>query len=334
MQLKPEQLKRHLDQALLPVYLVAGDEPFQQGECADLIRRTARARGFEERHLFSSDTGIDWPGVYSEAHSLSLFGGQRLIEIRLGEKRPDKAASEILVQLCNTPAPDTLLLLTASKLDRRKDMNSQWVKAVTGVGALLEIWPVNATQLPRWVEARLRQAGLSATPDALALLCERSEGNLLACAQEIDKLALLFPGATVEPGQVQEAVGNSSRFSPFDLGDAVTAGDLPRALRILDTLQAEGVEAPVVLWALARDARALAAMSAGQDPGRMPPQRIRQLEGLARKLGPDALHRGLAQAALADQTLKGMVPGDPWLHLANLVMGLCGRPGPGLGLAR
>ncbi|MBZ2188650.1 DNA polymerase III subunit delta [Alcanivorax sp. JB21] len=330
MQLKPEQLSRHLGQQLLPAYLVAGDEPFQLGECTDLIRRHAREKGYAERHLFSSDTGIDWDGVYSEAHSMSLFGGQRLIEIRLGTKRPDKAASETLVQLCKEPAPDTLLLISASKLDRRKDMNSAWVKAISGIGALTEIWPVQPGRLPQWIEGRLRQAGLSATPDAVALMCERSEGNLLACAQEIDKLALLFPGGAIEPAQIQQAMGNSSRFSPFDLGDAISASDLPRALRIIDTLRSEGVEIPVVLWGVARDVRAMAAMAAGQAPGGMPPQRLRQLEGLARKLGQDSLQQALILAARVDQTLKGMQGGDPWQHLTTLVMRLCGKPLPPL----
>lgn len=328
MQIKPEQLSRHLAKQLLPAYLVAGDEPFQLGECVDAIRRAAREQGYLERLVFSTDTGIDWAGLYSEAQSLSLFGGRRIIEIRFGEKRPDKAASEILLNLLTSPAPDTLLLVTASKLDRRRDHNSQWVKALDKSGAVTEVWPVTASQLPRWAEARLRRSGLAATPDALALLVERSEGNLLACAQEIDKLALLFPGATLEPSHVQQAVGNSSRFSPFDLTDALAAGDLPRALRILDTLRSEGVEAPVVLWALSRDVRSLAALAAGQDPGRMPPQRARQLEQFARRLGQPALARALALCASADQAIKGMASGDPWQHLASILLRLCGRALP------
>ncbi len=328
MQIKPEQLSRQLAQQLLPAYLIAGDEPFQLGECADAVRRAAREQGYLERQLFSTDTGIDWPSLYSEAQSLSLFGGARILEIRFGEKRPDKAASEILQQLLGNPAPDTLLLITTSKLDRRRDLNSQWVKALEKHGALTEVWPINAAQLPRWIETRLRRASLNATPDAIALLVERSEGNLLACAQEIDKLALLFPNETIAPLHIQQAVGNTSRFSPFDLGDAVTAGDLPRALRILDNLHSEGVEAPVVLWALARDVRSLSAMVAGQDPGRMPPQRLRQLEPLARKLGPRGMASAQALCARADQAIKGMASGDPWQHLASILMRLCGRPLP------
>ena len=47
MRLRPEQLGKHLSATLLPVYLVAGDEPLQQGELIDDLRRAARDQGFD-----------------------------------------------------------------------------------------------------------------------------------------------------------------------------------------------------------------------------------------------------------------------------------------------
>ena len=75
MRLRPEQLGKHLADRLLPAYLVAGDEPLQQGELLDDLRRAARDQGFDERHRFSSDTGIDWNSLLNESQSMSLFGG-------------------------------------------------------------------------------------------------------------------------------------------------------------------------------------------------------------------------------------------------------------------
>ena len=44
-----EQLPSHLAGRLLPVYLVAGDDPLLCGEALDAIRLAARRDGFEER---------------------------------------------------------------------------------------------------------------------------------------------------------------------------------------------------------------------------------------------------------------------------------------------
>ncbi len=329
MRVKPEQLDRHLQQTLLPAWLVAGDEPFQNGECCDQIRIAAMQQGFDDRKLFSSDTGIDWHEVLDAAQSMGLFGGRTLIEIRLGEKRPDKTGSQILQQLFDQPSADVLVLLSCSKLDRRKDVGSKWVTALDNIGALIEIWPVSAAQLPSWISQRMQRLGLSASDDAIALLSERSEGNLLACAQEIDKLSLLHQGETIGPEHVQAAVGNTSRYTVFDLTDALHQGE--RALRILDGLRSEGSEPPVILWGLAREVRMMEALASGNSSQvRLPPQKVASLERQALKLGLPTLGRALSLAARVDQAIKGMRPGDPWQGLAALIMLLSGESLPAL----
>lgn len=329
MQLRSEQLANQLEKKLLPAWLIAGDEPLQQGEACDLIRRHARAQGFDERERFDMDVGIDWNAVHHEAQNLSLFGGRRILEIRLGEKRPDKTGSGILCDLLAEVPDDTLLLISCSRLDRKKDLNSKWFKALDAAGAIVQVWPMGPDQLPGWIQQRLAAQGLSASSEAANLLAERAEGNMLACAQEVEKLALLYPGQTLELADIQHAVGDSSRFSPFDLTDAITRGQAQRALRILDTLHEEGVEPPVLLWALARETRAMAAMAAGRDPGiRMPPARLNDLQQHARRLGPASLQQALARAASVDQAIKGQSPEDPWRGLASVVLRLAGNPLP------
>lgn len=330
MQLRPDQLEQALQKQAPTVWLIAGDEPFQRTECADRVRRWAREeQGFTERQVFSSDTGIDWNAFYNESRAMSLFGDRRILELRLGDKRPDRKASELLVEICQEAAADTLLLITASRLDRRRDMKSKWVQAVDRAGALIQVWPVPPERMAGWVRQRLKQRELRATDDAVALLAERSEGNLLACAQEIDKLALLHAGEEITPDHVQQAVGHSSRYSPFDLTDALGEGGAERSLRILDTLLAEGVEPPVILWALSRELRAMAAMAEGLDPGiPMPPKRLQALRARAGKLGLPALQRGQALAARADQAIKGVLPDDPRALIAALLLRLCDQPLP------
>ena len=99
----------------------------------------------------------------------------------------------------------------------------------------------------------MRQTGLQPNRDAVALIADRVEGNLLAAGQEIEKLRLLLGEGKVTAEDVNKAVANSSRYDVYKLTDAAIAGDAPRAVKILGGLKAEGVEPVIVMWALTRE---------------------------------------------------------------------------------
>ena len=93
--------------------------------------------------------------------------------------------------------PDILLLVSCGKWDTSL-RKSKWATVLARAGVLVEIWPVKPHQLPQWIRNRMVAAGLDPEPDAVAMLANLVEGNLLAAQQEIDKLVLLEPGL---PGQ-------------------------------------------------------------------------------------------------------------------------------------
>ena len=57
LKLRPDNLAAQLEQRLLPVYLISGDEPLQAGEAADSVRAVARARGYTEREVHFIERG-------------------------------------------------------------------------------------------------------------------------------------------------------------------------------------------------------------------------------------------------------------------------------------
>ena len=84
----------------------------------------------------------------------------------------------------------------------------------------------------------------------MELLAERTEGNLLAAHQELEKLKLSRGAGRSPPTAILASVADSARFDVFQLGEAVLAGDTERALRMLAGLRGEGIEPTLVLWAL------------------------------------------------------------------------------------
>ena len=86
---------------------------------------------------------------------------------------------------------------------------SKWVKALEQKGVSLPVWPIGLRELPGWIANRMRQAGLQPERDAVALIADRVEGNLLAASQEIEKLRLLLGEGKVTVADVTNAVARS-----------------------------------------------------------------------------------------------------------------------------
>ena len=71
MRLYPEKLADHLQQQLLPVYLVSGDEPLLVQECCDLVRQQARKHGCSEREVIDAGvSGFKWQDILHSASSM------------------------------------------------------------------------------------------------------------------------------------------------------------------------------------------------------------------------------------------------------------------------
>lgn len=329
MQLKVEQLdglkKRH------PVYLLTGNEPFQLLTARDTLRRQAAAAGFAERQLFDfSDGKHDWPALLDACQSLGLFASRRLVEIRLGEKRPDKKASETLQAALKLAGDELLLIISCSQLNSKRDTAAAWYKAIDQIGAVIKIWPVTHRELPQRTQWMLQKAGLDADPDALQLLAARSEGNLLALSQEIEKLAPLHESHTrLTCDHIRDSVADSSHFTLFDLTAATSDGQTQRALRILDHLREEGEAPTLIVWTLGRDLEAMEALSLGLAPTvYLPNFRQAGLKKRASRLGCARIQALLQLAFKCDTQIKGRAPGDPWNSLAALVVAITGKPLP------
>ena len=282
VQLKQPQLAAHLKQGLAPLYVVAGEEPLLIQESLDAIRAAARKTGYSEREVLEVAPGFAWSRLTEAGGNLSLFASQRIIELHLprglgggrAKKEQDEDAesaegdensggggsaqegSKLLQQWAEKPPADTLLIVVAGKLDSRA-RSGGWFAALEKAGASLYFWPVKPDELPAWIAARMKSSGLDATPDAIQELADRTEGHLLACAQDIAKLKLLFGDSKSAIGleQVQAAVADSAHFEAFDLVNKMLSGDATGAARSLARIRESKLSLPELMGAIAYSLR-------------------------------------------------------------------------------
>ncbi len=334
MNISLQQLSTNLSQNISNVYYVSGDEPLQKEEAVKAIRLAAVENGFTERVVLDVDNHFDWGLLLAESQSMSLFGDKRIIELRMPKTKPGDAGSKAIVAFMVGCPNDVMLLIVSGKLDKPQ-LKSKWFKAIDAKGVCIQIWPIDKAQLPRWITQRMAALKMQPTPDALELLCDRVEGNLLAAEQELEKLFLLNGVGEVDNEAVRELVADSSRYNVFQLVDTCLNGEASQSVKVLDGLQGEGVDPVIIVWALAREIRPLVSMSLAMN-GQSLDQVVRSFHVWQKRQNcvKSALSRHKArqwqlflwQLSELDKLNKGLKAGNIWHELIQLVLKIAGSP--------
>ncbi len=333
MRIKYDVLESDLKKGLKPLYLVSGDEPLQQMEACDMIRQVARKQGFTEREVFHVERGFDWGQLFLSANSMSLFAEKKILELRFNSAKPGDVGGKAFAEYCQNMNTDNILIITMPKIDAA-GQRSKWFKLLDQSGAIMQLWPVEPNQLPSWIANRMRNKGLTPSREAVLLLAEKVEGNMLAAAQEIEKLAINAP-ANISAEDIIEAVEDAAKFDVFKLVDAILMAKLKRTTRIMQGLKATGEEPVYVLWALTREIRTMTSMAYAQQKGDaigvvlkkhgVWDKRASLVKAGLQRLNEKQWSALLQEVMQVDLVIKGVKKGSPWDALLDLSFAMTGK---------
>lgn len=336
MQLKVEQLSAEITRnALAGVYLISGDEPMQLNEAADLIRRRAREQGAEERVVLDVAAGFEWHRLLEESTNMSLFSHKRLIELRLNSGKPGREGGKVLSRYIEKYTEDNVLLITSDKLDKQVQ-KSQWYRSLDKAGVVVQVWPVENAKLPIWIRQRVKARNKSIARDAAQLIADSIEGNMLAAAQEIDKLCLLTEGHEITVNDVMSAITECTRFDVFALIECAYTTDVKHLLRMLRSLRNEGLDVMAVYGALMWDYRRLCTLahhfSCGIALNKLFIEnriwgegRKRAIAAMVRRYPPAKLHALLQQANALEKMIKSADRDVAWDNILTLLLAFSGH---------
>ena len=315
------------------IFILSGDEPLLVQESSDLIRGELRTQGFTERELFYVEPGFDWSNLIYSGNSMSLFAEKKLIEIRLPTGKPGDAGSKALIEMVSGLSDENALLLVLPRLDLSAK-RTKWFKCVEAEAAFVQIWPIDAAELPRWLDGRFRLVGLRVTREAVRAMAQRTEGNLLAAVQEIERLKLIVGDREVNLDDVTSGVADNARYDVFKLIDASLGGRINRCVRMMAALKAEGVEPLFIVNILVREVRSMEnlKMAINQGAGqreafkkaRVWEKRIPLVEKCLGRHEVRSLQEMILQLGIVDRMVKGLEHGDPWQKLQDVIYRLAG----------
>jgi DNA polymerase-3 subunit delta len=320
--------------ALPKILLINGNEPLLIEEALDQARQVLKQCGFDERVKYQMEAGFDWGKITGVGQAMSLFSERRLIELRVPNKL-GIPGTKAITEYAGNPAEDDLLVIVMPYLDK-KQRSAKWLKAVDSIGWVVDCYEISPQQFPAWLKQRLQSRSLRVEAGVVEMLNEQLEGNVLAAAQEIDKLQVLASDGAVTLKLLSESLADQARFDVYSLTEVCLLGDFNRALRIKNRLQSEGIEPVIVVWALVREIRLIAALSAGLQSGQNRSMLFKQnriwskrepaVNAALGRISTDTWHELLQEAAHLDQTVKGQrysEVGPVWHQIEQLCGRLC-----------
>ncbi len=256
------QLPSELKKGLKPFYLVFGEEPFQEAQCVQQIRDVAKQQGFAEVIKFTLMQGFDWQEIIAQYQSMSLFSERTIIELDLNQQKPGITGSNTFKQIIELINPDTILIVKGAKAGQDVQ-RSAWFKALDKHGLFVPCYPLTGTHVKRWLDEQCQRLSLNMQNEAKLSLISATEGNLLACFQELEKLSLLHGDALITQQLVMQGLLNQAKFDIFDLTDALLNGHANQVIKVLHKLANDNTEVVSILWAINKELNTLISVQLG-----------------------------------------------------------------------
>jgi DNA polymerase-3 subunit delta len=341
-------------------YVLAGDEIFLLDRCRAAVIKAFVPAGLRDFCL--SDLDLAQTSIFEvldRAQTPSLMSPFQVIFIRnvrqLYTRGAKKEEFVALDRYFASPNPQALLLFIADFLripsdTRRMDLDdkNRFERLTETLGqhcGMIELARVSEEDAMRWAVATARESSLEMEVDAARELVDALGADMMLISSELEKLLLYTTGrGKITLGDVETMVLGAKQRTLYELTDAISAHDRPRALALLHGLlnsSDAGEDAAighlymlartfrqmlVILEKNVRDSRAI--WQALWQGFRIPPFAADDLIRQARRYkSRRELTRALRLVARADLELRSSPP-DKRLVLERLVYELASEPKP------
>ena len=298
-----------------PAYLIHGDDHGRIGERRARLRAVAEAQsGASGLEILEGEAATP-EAVAAALQAMTFAMGRRFVIVEGVERWKDSEVEPVVAALA-APAPDTTVAFFAREEGRAKAPKALRDAVASAGGDVSEESTAKPWELPKWVAAEARRAGLELEPGVASALVAQVGERQQRLAREIEKLALeLGDGAHVRAQDVEELAAASAERRVWSLADALVAGDGEQATRLYLELRSRGERLPGLLyWMTARLREAhdvVSRLEAGESAAavkkslRMPPRAAARFVEDAAKLDRDRLRRAVETMADLEVASRG-----------------------------
>lgn len=273
--LNDKTLKTALESgALLPVYLIEGDDIYLKKQALDRIIK-ATIQPDDALNLTRYEYGVDMQEVYDELNGFPVMSDKKCVVLSdFDIEDASKSDFEKLCELTSEPYDTAVFVLFFGtyELDTKKSQRAkQLISAVESAGGdIVRLNHKSQGELIRWLTASAKKRGITLSPQNAGYIIETCSQDINQLSAELNKLCAYQKQGEITREIIDKVCVKSVDASVYDLASKIIAGDTAGAMKLLDELYYMNIQTNSIFYNIASCFvdmyRALAAKLAGKDP--------------------------------------------------------------------
>ena len=215
-----------------PIYYLMGDEPYYIDKIADWIADNVlkpEERDFNQTVLFASD--VNASQIVDAAKRYPMMAERQVLIVKEAQNIKN---TEPLEKYFQHPMASTILVMCHKngKIDGRK---TAYVKAIREHGVLFESVKLKERDLPTFIQQYLKAKNATIDPKSTQMIADAIGSDLSRLTSELDKvlLGLQENDRRVTPQVVEDRIGVSKDYNPYELRDAIVNRNILKANQIV-----------------------------------------------------------------------------------------------------
>ncbi len=330
MQIKQQMLAQQIQKKISPLYVLIGQEHYLLEESLHTIKSAIKKSYDYDEKIISIQSTEDWATVLEEANSYSLFSDTVLLNIFYDKKSIDATGKKILTEYLKIINSRCFIIIRAPHIPAKQ---LQWLYNNEHV-VLVVAYPLNTESMKHWIANQLKKNSLNFEHQIPDLIHQYTQGNMLACSQVIEKIALSStPNSQINSQQALEHLSDQCTHSLFELTEACLMGQTDKAIHILRQAANNKTEATLLLWMLTQEIRVLLQLSftirqntdfkTACNQLKIWPQRVNLYQLCIKRLTNSVLEQLLHYCKAIDEQIKSNLNTQVWNALEKLTLSLC-----------
>lgn len=306
-------------------WVLHGQEPLLEQNLMDAFRTSWQQREVE-RQRYDVSSVSDWKNVFNALNSLSLFSTQLAVEVH-GNIKPDASGIKLLKSYLQQDS-DNLLLIIMPKQDS-SSLKSSFFQVMDANGVNVSLTANYPRDRQQILSVEAEKLGIKLANDAWVWLEQHHEHNLLAAKNSLMRVSDTFAEIDViQVDHLYACLQDQSRYSTYDLSDALLNGNLAQSIKIFQYLIASGESLSLILWSISKEMRLL--MQLFEQPQNalqigIWKTKVSLYQQALRRLSPQTFLAWPALLLRVDASIKGLGHENPEHLVQQAIASMCGK---------